>query len=89
MQQIKNGFRHESLQDAKSIQQLLKALQQGLKKGKLQFEDEDGEIELRPNGLLRLRVRASQEDSSSRLDIRISWEDSAAVASSKTLKVQS
>lgn len=89
MRNNKNGFRHESLHDAKSIQQILKAIQQGLSKGKLKFEDEDGELEMRPNGLLQLKLSASQEDASNRLNIRISWQDGEPKAGKKHLRVGS
>ena len=89
MQHDKNTFRHESLQDRKSIQQILKAVQQGLSKGRLQFEDEDGLIEMRPKGLLHLKLSASAEDGGNRLNIRISWQDAETKAPKKNLKVKS
>ena len=52
MRQSKNSFRHESLQDAETIQDILKSLSKGIAKGKLSFSDEDGEIVMEPEGLL-------------------------------------
>ena len=89
MRHNKNGFRHESLHDAKSIQNILKAIQQGLSKGKLTFEDEDGVLDMRPAGLLHLKVSASQEEASSRVNIRISWQDDKPKARKKNIRVRS
>lgn len=71
----KNQFRHDSIQDAESIQHLIKAVAKGLKKGKLTFEDEDGEIVLRPEGLLNFKLTASKEDGRNRLTLRVSWQE--------------
>lgn len=73
MRQSRNSFRHESLQDSKSIQEMLKSITKGIAKGSLTFSDEDGEIVLEPQGLLQFKVTAKQDDSRHRLDIKISW----------------
>ena len=75
MRRNKESFKHESLQDAKSIQDILKALTKGIGKGKLTFSDEDGEILMEPEGLLNLKVTASQDETQNRVSIRISWQD--------------
>ena len=68
------SFRHESLQDVDSIHALLDAVTNGLAKGKLNFSDGDGEIQMEPKGLLRLKLTAAQQDSQQRVTIRISWQ---------------
>ncbi len=68
-------FRHESLQDADSIQGLLKALTRGVARGKLTFSDEDGEIVMQPEGLLDLKVTAVKEGDHNRVTVRITWQD--------------
>lgn len=73
MAENKSGFRHESLQDSKSVQDILKAINKGLAKGTLTFSDEDGEIVLHPQGLLNLKVTARKDDTRHRVDLRISW----------------
>jgi amphi-Trp domain-containing protein len=73
MMERKGRFRHQSLQDKKSIQKLLDAVKHGIAKGELQFGDDTGEITLHPKGLLALRVTATTEDDQSRLDLRITW----------------
>ena len=85
----KNRFRHESLEDSKTIQAYLKAVTKGLQQGTLSFENDQGEIVLTPEGLLKLKVVASKEDTKNRLEIRISWDDHETPPESGPLKVTS
>ena len=74
MRRDKNTFRHDSLQDTKSISKVLDSITEGLAKGKLVFSDEDDKIILNPDGLLELKVTASQEDNRQKVNVRISWQ---------------
>jgi amphi-Trp domain-containing protein len=74
MRSRKRNFRHQSLQDQKSIQEILKSITSGIAKGKITFSDEDDRIVMRPEGLLDLKVTAAQEDNHNRVNIRISWQ---------------
>lgn len=87
MAQAKNTFKHESLQDRKSIQEILTAVTKGIAKGELVFSDDDGEILLEPKGLLNLKVSARQEDNQNRLDIRIRWQSEQQEVKKKPLSV--
>ena len=73
MRSGKRSFRHQSLQDAKSIEGILKSITSGIARGKITFSDEDEKIVMRPEGLLDLKVTATQEDNRNRFNIRISW----------------
>ena len=75
MQQQKTGFRHESLQDTETIQELLKSITKGIAKGKLSFSDEEGEIVMNPEGLLNLKLTATKEEGRNRLTLRVTWQD--------------
>ena len=75
MKRKKNSFRHESLQNRDSIQAILKALTEGIAKGKLSFSDDDDSISMTPDGLLNLKLSVSQEDNRNRINLRITWED--------------
>jgi amphi-Trp domain-containing protein len=89
MRSRKKSFRHQSLQDEKSIQDILKAITSGLAKGKITFSDEDEKIVMRPEGLLDLKVTASQEDNRNRFNIRISWQvDDSREKKKKSLSVK-
>lgn len=87
MRQSKNSFRHESLQDTKTIQEMLKSITKGIAKGKLSFSDEDGEIVMEPDGLLNLKVTASQDETRNRLNIRITWQAEEKTKQKKPLTV--
>jgi amphi-Trp domain-containing protein len=75
MKRKKNSFRHESLQNRDSIQTILKALTEGIAKGKVSFSDDDDSISMAPDGLLNLKLSVSQEDNRNRINLRITWED--------------
>jgi len=83
MKQSTKQFRHDSLQDPDSIQSILEAITRGFGEGKISFSDDDGELVMKPSGLLNLRVTASDEDSQHRLSIRISWQDAPSRAGGK------
>jgi len=90
MRQGKQSFRHESLQDQESIKSILEAVTRGIARGKVTFSDEDDKMVLNPEGLLHLKLKASQEDNRQRIDIRISWEVEHSKARKKSrLKVAS
>lgn len=84
-----NRFRHESLQSRDSVQSLLKALTKGLADGKVVLEDEDDSMVMEPNGLLRLKISASQDEDRSRIDVRISWKEEQDLPKKKNLKIRS
>jgi amphi-Trp domain-containing protein len=89
MRNGKKNFRHQSLQDEKSIQDILKAITSGIAKGKITFSDEDEKIVMRPEGLLDLKVSASQEENRNRFNIRISWQtDDSGEKKKKSLSVK-
>lgn len=74
MKQEKKSFRHESLQDAKSIEKILAAISENLGKGKLKFSDEEDEIIFQPEGLMRLKLSAAQDGNEQRFNIKVSWQ---------------
>lgn len=90
MRQGKKNFRHESLQDRESIQAILKAITQGVAKGRLELSDEEGEMVLNPEGLLQLKVTATQDTDRHRLNLRITWQtEEASLKPGTGLKVKS
>jgi amphi-Trp domain-containing protein len=84
----KLSFRHESLQDAKTIKGILKALTEGMASGKLSFSDADDSIELHPAGLMNLKITARQEDNLNRVNIRITWQSEDNTSGNKSIKVK-
>jgi amphi-Trp domain-containing protein len=89
MRSRKKSFRHQSLQDEKSIQDILKSISSGIARGKITFSDEDEKIVMRPEGLLDLKVTATQEENRNRFNIRISWQvDDSREKKKKSLSVK-
>ncbi len=68
-------FKHESLQDGKSIEAYLRAIAEGLAAGRLRLASNDREVELEPHDLLRFRVDARRGSYRSGLVIRVSWRE--------------
>ncbi len=87
MKPVKKSFRHESLQDSKTLQTLLNAITEGLAKGKLKFSDEDDEILFHPEGLMRLKLSASQDNHRQSFNLKVSWELDKGKTKNKMLKV--
>ena len=87
MKDSDNSFCHESLQDRKTIADILSSLQQGLSNGTLKFSDEDNEITLKPSGLLTLTVKASSDSDHNVLDVRVSWTSKKPKKLKKELKI--
>ena len=88
MKRGKLSFRHESLQDAKTIKGILKALTDGMAGGKLSFSDADDSIELHPACLINLKITARQEDNLNRVNIRITWQSEDKASGNKSIKVK-
>ena len=89
MRNGKRSFRHQSLQDEKTIQDILKSIASGLARGKITFSDEDEKIVMKPEGLLDLKLTATQEENRNRFNIRISWQvDDSREKRKKSLSVK-
>ncbi|WP_425049256.1 amphi-Trp domain-containing protein [Psychromarinibacter sp. S121] len=76
-------FRHESLQDAKTIKTLLTALSKGFSKGEMTLGDEDEELVLKVDGLMNVRIKGEREDGRCEFSLRVRWSDPAAPVASK------
>ncbi len=87
MKPVKKSFRHESLQDSKTLQTILNAITEGLAKGKLKFSDEDDDIVFHPEGLMRLKLSAAQDGNRQSFNLKVSWELEKGKKKNKTLTV--
>lgn len=87
MAQGKNSFRHESLQDVRGVQELLKAITRGIGRGRVTFSDDGNEIVLEPQGLVNLKVTARKDEGRHRLDLRVTWQVEEKLADGGALKV--
>ena len=89
MKQDKQSFQHESLQDAKSIEKILSSISESISKGTLKFSDEEDEIMFQPEGLMKLKISATQDGNQQRFNIKVSWQRDTKELKNKTLKVNS
>ncbi|EAU45840.1 MULTISPECIES: amphi-Trp domain-containing protein [Salipiger] len=73
----KTSFRHDSLQDAKTLKSLLSSLSKGFSKGELTLSDDDDELVLETGELMNLRIKAEREDGRCVFSLRVTWADPA------------
>lgn len=82
-------FKHESLQDLRSIGQYLKAITEGLEAGRVDLSDEHGQLTLFPTGLLTLELRAKRRGNRSKLRLELIWTEEKPKTKSESLRVRS
>jgi amphi-Trp domain-containing protein len=82
-------FQHESLQDAKSIGEYLRAIIHGLETGHLDLSDENGQLVLHPSGLLGLELRAKQKGNRAQLVVELSWTEEEGKRRADSLRIRS
>jgi len=82
-------FKHESLQDLKSIGQYLKALTEAVEAGRVDLADENGQLVLHPFGLLNLELRAKRRGNRAKLQLKLTWTEEKTKAQGDSLRVQS
>jgi amphi-Trp domain-containing protein len=82
-------FQHESLQDAKSIGEYLRAIIHGLETGHLDLSDDNGQLVLHPSGLLGLELRAKRKGNRAKLLIELSWTEDKGKTRADSLRVRS
>lgn len=66
-------FLHESLQDRKSVKQLLDALTKAIGKGEVQLRDDQDELTLPVDKLLTMRIKANRSNGQCMIGIRLLW----------------
>jgi len=70
-----NEFKHETLQEQKSISEYLKVLTEGFENGQLIFRNEKEHIILKPEGTVQLEVKAKKKDKKVKLSIKFYWKE--------------
>ena len=73
MSDLDDEFRYESLQDTNTIVRYLNVISEGIENGCLLFEANQKEVVFKPQGLLKLDIKAKQKERKAKLDIKISW----------------
>ncbi len=87
MKQDKKNFQHESIQNSKDVEKILKSVADGLGNGKLKFSDEDDEILFQPDGLMQLKITAVQDGNQQRFNIKVSWQREQDKLKDKSIKI--
>jgi amphi-Trp domain-containing protein len=81
-------FKHESLQDLRSIGQYLKAITEGLESGRVELSDDNGQLALFPAGLLNLELRAKRRGNRAKLQLKLTWTEDKGKPLGPSLKVR-
>ena len=68
-------FTYESVQDAKTLEQYLRALTEGFAQGRMRFSRKDLELELHPSGLIGFVVEAKAKEGRMKLNLKFSWRE--------------
>jgi amphi-Trp domain-containing protein len=69
-------FDYEAVQDAQTIKDFLKALLDGVEKGKIVLSVDGSEIVLHPADLMMFAIKARKKTDACRLNIKLSWKES-------------
>ncbi|MBF0265116.1 MAG: amphi-Trp domain-containing protein [Gammaproteobacteria bacterium] len=89
MREDNKTFSHISMQDNESLKEILESIAKSIKKGKMVFSDDEDEIILHPEKLIRFKLKASKSDTKHQVNLKISWDvDSVKIQKSDTLKIQ-
>ena len=76
-------FKHESLQDTKSIVKYLDALGVGFSNGAIKFSYDDREFVINPQGLVNLEVEARRKHEEIKLNLKFKWSEKKGPPSEK------
>lgn len=88
MSQPDGKFRHESLQDRKTIKALLAALTKGIGAGEVTLSDGDKDLMLPVEGLMTLRIKADRSNGACQIDLRISWTEDSDAESTRAPQIR-
>jgi amphi-Trp domain-containing protein len=68
-------FAFESVQDCRTIQKYLQALQEGFAQGRIVLNSEGSEICMHPGGYMKFEVAVKKKGPDNKLSLKISWKD--------------
>lgn len=82
-------FKHESIQDVKSITKYLDELSKGIANNELLFSNSEEQVVLSPNGLIDFELRVKTKNDKTKLEIRLSWSEKESKLQSDSLLINS
>lgn len=69
----KREFDHESFQDSTAVCAYLETIISGIRSGELKLAEGEEELSLKPCGLMRFEVKATERSDRNKLTLRLSW----------------
>lgn len=85
---IDDDFRHESVQDRKSIVKYLQAITAGIEQGTLELGTNEQSLTLEPGGMLELQVRGKRKGGRVKLGITLYWREYDEEPTGDTLEIK-
>ncbi|MER2491012.1 amphi-Trp domain-containing protein [Catenovulum sediminis] len=89
MDKKNTNFHYASLHDTNSLIEILESITEGLKTGTLEFSDEESKIQLKPEGLMQLKLSASKDNNKNKFNLKVSWQQPTDLTTKGPLKIQS
>lgn len=83
-----DDFRHESVQDRRSIVKYLQAITAGIEQGQISFKTQEHSLTLEPSGMLELQVRAKRKGGRVELGIKLYWREDQEEPSAEPLEIK-
>jgi len=71
-------FEFESVQDCRTIQKYLQAIQEGFEQGRIVLNSDGAEISLAPSGFVKFAVSAKRKGTENKLSLKVSWKEGEA-----------
>lgn len=68
-------FEFESVQDCRTIQKYLQALQEGFEQGRIVLSADGSEICLNPAGYMKFQVAVKKKGAENKLSLKVVWKD--------------
>ena len=75
MSSSSNRFKHESLEDSKTIVKYLKALQEGFEQESIMFTSDSRQLVINPCGLINMEVEAKRKGDDIKLTLQFRWSE--------------
>ena len=80
-------FKHESIQDRRSVVRYLQAVIDGLEKGHLELDSGEQTFVLEPRGLLKLEIQAKRKGGRFKTTLKFSWNEESAEDQAEKLTI--
>ncbi|WP_146660896.1 amphi-Trp domain-containing protein [Enhygromyxa salina] len=81
-------FRHESVQDRRSIVKYLKALTAGLEAGRIELGTADHTLALEPDGMLEFEIQAKRKGGRVKVGLKLAWREDEEDPSADALEIK-